>query len=309
VAQLLLLGLRELALALGSHCSRLWRPDRKIPRGQSRARRLPVLMAITFRPEFQPPWVGRSHVTSLALNRLGERDGAVLAQKLAGNATLNIIAKIVERTDGVPLFVEELTKAVLERADQERRVAAVLSAGPLPALAVPATLHASLNARLDRIGPAAREVAQICSVLGREFTYELIERLAARLRSDLDSALAQLTEAGLFRADLSTANLEGANLDGATLLAANLTLANLGGANLEKARRRARARPSRDQHTLRGALALFEHVGTGQRDTFEATKLRLPLAVTRVLSPSLAAARAAPCSPWRVRASANVARP
>ena len=97
----------------------------------------------------------------------------------------------------MPLFVEELTKAVLELAEQERRVAAVLSANPLPALAVPATLHASLIARLDRIGPAAKEIAQMCSVLGREFTYELIERLATRPKPDLNSALAQLTEAGL----------------------------------------------------------------------------------------------------------------
>jgi predicted ATPase len=97
---------------------------------------------------------------------------------LAGNTPLGseVVQEIAERTDGVPLFVEELTKAVLERADEDRRVAAVLSASPLPALAVPSTLHASLIARLDRIGPAAREVAQIGSVLGREFTHELIER-------------------------------------------------------------------------------------------------------------------------------------
>ena len=82
-----------------------------------RVRRLPVLLVITFRPEFQPPWGGRSHVTSLALNRLGERDGAMLAQELAGNAlTADVIAEIAKRTDGVPLFVEELTKAVLESA-------------------------------------------------------------------------------------------------------------------------------------------------------------------------------------------------
>jgi class 3 adenylate cyclase len=85
-----------------------------------RVRHLPVLLAITFRPEFQPPWSGRAHVASLALNRLGERDGEALVQKLAGNAALtpDIVAEIVERTDGVPLFVEELTKAVLESAAQ-----------------------------------------------------------------------------------------------------------------------------------------------------------------------------------------------
>ncbi len=98
-----------------------------------RVRRLPVLLAITFRPEFQPPWAGRSHVTSLALNRLGERDGEALVQKLAGNAALTaeIVAEIVERTDGVPLFVEELTKAVLESAARGDRVAAVLATASL----------------------------------------------------------------------------------------------------------------------------------------------------------------------------------
>jgi tetratricopeptide (TPR) repeat protein len=164
-----------------------------------RVRRMPVLLIVTFRPEFQQSWVGQPHVTMLALNRLDGRHIASLVLGLAGNIPLGseVVQEIAERTDGVPLFVEELTKAVLERADQDRRVAGVLSASPLSALAVPATLQASLIARLDRIGPAAREVAQICSVLGREFTYELIERLAAVPKPDLDSALAQLTEAGL----------------------------------------------------------------------------------------------------------------
>ena len=164
-----------------------------------RARRLPVLLAITFRPEFQPPWVGRSHVTSLALNQLGERDGAALAQRLAGNATLNadIIAKIVERTDGVPLFVEELTKAVLENAGQVDRVAAVLETTSLAALSVPATLHASLMARLDRLGPTPKEVAQIGAVLGREFAYEQIKPVAQRDERELQAALGQLADAGL----------------------------------------------------------------------------------------------------------------
>ena len=164
-----------------------------------RVRRMPVLLIVTFRPEFHQSWIGQPHVTMLALNRLGGRDVAALVLGLAGNTPLGseVVQEIAERTDGVPLFVEELTKAVLERADRDRRVAAVLSASPLPALAVPSTLHASLIARLDRIGPAAKEVAQICSVFGREFAYEQIERLAARPKPDLDSALAQLTEAGL----------------------------------------------------------------------------------------------------------------
>ena len=164
-----------------------------------RVRHLPVLLAITFRPEFQPPWGGRAHVASLALNRLGERDGETLVQTLAGNAALTaeIVAEIVERTDGVPLFVEELTKAVLESAAQVDRVAAVLATASLAAQSVPATLHASLMARLDRLGPAAKEIAQIGAVLGREFAYELIEPVAQRPERELQAGLDQLGEAGL----------------------------------------------------------------------------------------------------------------
>jgi predicted ATPase len=164
-----------------------------------RVRHLPVLLAITFRPEFQPAWGGRAHVASLALNRLGERDGEALVQTLAGNTALSpeIVAEIVERTDGVPLFVEELTKAVLESAGQGDRVATVLATTSLTAQAVPATLHASLMARLDRIGAAAKEVAQIGAVLGREFSYELIQPVAERRETELQAALARLAEAGL----------------------------------------------------------------------------------------------------------------
>src|SRR5215471_11275010 len=135
-----------------------------------RVPRLPVLLAITFRPEFQPPWGGRSQVTSLALNRLGDRDGEALVQTLAGNAALtaDIVAEIIERTDGVPLFVEELTKAVLESAAPGDRIASVLATTSRAALSVPATLHASLMARLDRLGPG-KEVAQIASAIGRGF--------------------------------------------------------------------------------------------------------------------------------------------
>ena len=162
-------------------------------------RRLPVLLAVTFRPEFQPPWSGRAHVTSLALNRLGERAGEALVHTLAGNAALSgeMVAEIVERTDGVPLFVEELTKAVLESAAQGDRIAAVLGATSQTALSVPATLHASLMARLDRLGPLAKEVAQIGAVLGREFGYELIEPVAQRPERELQAALDQLGESGL----------------------------------------------------------------------------------------------------------------
>ncbi len=160
---------------------------------------LHVLLVVTFRPEFQHAWDGQPHVTMLALNRLGGRDGAALVERLAGNAGLSheIVDEIVERADGVPLFVEELTKAVLESADRDNRVAAVLAATPLPNLAIPATLHASLIARLDRLGLVAKEVAQIGAVIGREFSYELIQPVAQRPGPDLETALDRLTNAGL----------------------------------------------------------------------------------------------------------------
>jgi predicted ATPase len=164
-----------------------------------RVRQLRVLLAITFRPEFQPAWAGRSHVTSLVLNRLDECDGAALAQELAGNTVLatDIVAEIIERTDGVPLFLEELTKAVLESTRQEGRVAAVMAKKSVAALSVPEALHASLMARLDRLGAASKEIAQIGAVLGREFNYELIVPVAQCDRRELEAGLDQLRDAEL----------------------------------------------------------------------------------------------------------------
>jgi len=160
-----------------------------------RIRHLPVVLVVTFRPEFQHSWSGPPPVTTLALNRLGGHDSAALVERIAGNANLsgNIVDEIVERADGVPLFLEELTKAVLESGDRTAEPAAT----PSPALSIPATLHASLIARLDRIGAAAKEVAQIGAVLGREFSYELIRPVAQRDDAELQAALARLTEAGL----------------------------------------------------------------------------------------------------------------
>src|ERR1700730_10403192 len=164
-----------------------------------RAPRMPALVVVTFRPEFQHAWSGQPHVTTLALNRLGGHDGAALVEQLAGNAGLSpeIVGEIVERADGVPLFVEELTKAVLETADRDNRVAAVLAASPLPELAIPPTLHASLIARLDRLGPIAKEIAQIGAVIGREFGYDLIEAGAQRPGAELKAGLDRLAESGL----------------------------------------------------------------------------------------------------------------
>jgi class 3 adenylate cyclase len=162
-----------------------------------RIKTLSVLLIVTFRPEFNAPWAGRSLVTSLALNRLGEREAAAIIARLAGNKELpaDVMAEIVERTDGIPLFVEEMTKAVLEAESvgEARRTAAAV---PSPTLAVPASLHASLMARLDRLGPA-KEVAQIGAVIGREFSHPLLAAVVRKSDADLESALDRLMAAGL----------------------------------------------------------------------------------------------------------------
>ncbi len=118
---------------------------------------LRVLLFLTFRPEFTAPWTGRQHVTALTLNRLAARDVSALIDHVAGNTPLagNIRQDIAERADGIPLFVEEMTKAVLEAEGEGAGAAArAIALVPSPALAVPASLHASLMARLDRLGPA-----------------------------------------------------------------------------------------------------------------------------------------------------------
>jgi predicted ATPase len=136
-------------------------------------------------------------VTSVTLNRLGERDAAAIIARLAGNNALpaDVLTEIVERTDGIPLFVEEMTKAVLE-AESEGAARRTIAAVPSPALAVPASLHASLMARLDRLGPA-KEVAQIGSAIGREFSHPLLASVARKPEAELGSALERLVQAGL----------------------------------------------------------------------------------------------------------------
>ncbi|QIO32290.2 ATP-binding protein [Bradyrhizobium sp. 1(2017)] len=167
--------------------------DRTVDRVAS----LPVLVLVTYRPEFQTVWTDRSHVTLIVLNHLDQRAGAALIRSVAGVRTLpdEIVNEIAERTDGVPLFVEELTKAVLEAGPDG--IARAVSAAPLPGLAVPATLHASLMARLDRVGPIAKEVAQIGAAIGREFSYDLLAAVAQRGDSELRAALARLISAEL----------------------------------------------------------------------------------------------------------------
>ena len=158
---------------------------------------LPVLLVVTSRPEFQAPWIGRPNVTALTLNRLAEREVGAMIDGLIGNKLLpaSIRQDIVERTDGIPLFVEEMTKALLEAAD-ESAATQVATAIPPPAMAVPASLHASLMARLDRLGPA-KEVAQMSAAIGREFSYALIAAVVRMSETELNSALDRLIEAGL----------------------------------------------------------------------------------------------------------------
>ena len=162
-----------------------------------RIRSLGVLLIVTYRPEFEPPWIGRPHVTALTLNRLGEREIAALLDGVTGNKPLpaHIRRDIVERTDGIPLFVEEMTKAVLE-AESEGDAQQTAAAVPPPALAVPASLHASLMARLDRLGPA-KEVAQIGAVIGREFSHALLAVVTRKSEAELQSTLDRLIKAGL----------------------------------------------------------------------------------------------------------------
>jgi tetratricopeptide (TPR) repeat protein len=156
-----------------------------------------VLLIVAYRPEFEPPWIGQPHVTTLTLNRLGQREIAAMIDRITGNKPLlaSIRQDILERTDGIPLFIEEMTKAVLEAGGQEDAERAVTSI-PAPSLAVPASLHASLMARLDRLG-SAKEVAQIGAVIGREFSHALLAAVARKEEGTLQAALDGLTGAGL----------------------------------------------------------------------------------------------------------------
>ena len=158
---------------------------------------LRVLLLITFRPDFEPPWVGQPHVTTLIINRLTRREVEAMIDRVVGNKVLptNIRQDIIERTDGIPLFVEEMTKAVLE-AESQSAAGSTAEAIPFPVPAVPATLHASLMARLDRLG-SAKEVAQIGAAIGREFPYVLFAAAARRPEVEVQSALDRLVAAGL----------------------------------------------------------------------------------------------------------------
>jgi predicted ATPase len=159
---------------------------------------LRVLAIITFRPEFAPPWVGHPHVTMLNLNRLPPRRRAEMIMQVTGGKALprEIADQIVDRTDGVPLFIEELTKAVLESGVLTETDDCYAVTGVVAPLAIPTTLHASLLARLDSLAPT-REVAQIAAALGRQFSHELMSAVATIPKQQLDDALAMLVRAEL----------------------------------------------------------------------------------------------------------------
>ncbi len=169
-----------------------------------RIARLRVLLMISFRPDFAPPWVGAPHVTMLTLGRLAPRESRDLIAQVAGEEPLpgTAVDEIVRRSDGVPLFVEELTKAVVGTVSGKSTTAAAadLIRTATDVDSVPATLSASLTARLDQLG-GAREVAQIGAVIGREFSYPLLAAVAGRSDADLADALDRLADAGLVRAD------------------------------------------------------------------------------------------------------------
>ena len=159
---------------------------------------LRALLLVTARPQFTAPWPSYPHLTTIALARLGRRDGAALVLGVTGGKTLpkEVMDQILAHTDGVPLFIEELTKMVLEGGLLREQDGGYVLDGPLPPLAIPTSLQASLTARLDRLSPV-RELAQIGAVVGREFHYELLNAVAGLPKQKLDEALDQLVRSEL----------------------------------------------------------------------------------------------------------------
>jgi class 3 adenylate cyclase len=161
--------------------------------------RMPVLLVTTFRPEFEAPWAGQPHVETLSLARLGREESGELVHAIVGSTAAlpqEIVDEIVQRTDGVPLFLEELTKAVVETAISGSGKATVLSVAAVSP-AVPATLQASLMARLDLLGSTAKEVLQTAAVIGRDFSYEVLAAIGQWTDWELRNALSRLVASGL----------------------------------------------------------------------------------------------------------------
>jgi TolB-like protein/class 3 adenylate cyclase/predicted ATPase len=160
--------------------------------------RLPVLLIVTFRPEFAPPWTGEEQVSVLALNRLDRHDRTVLVEQIAGGKALpdEVVTRIVERTDGVPLFVEELTRSVLESGLLREEADRWVLDRAMPSLAIPTSLRASLMARLDRLAQV-RHVAQIGAAIGRQFSYALLRAVSHLPDDELQAALARFVSSEL----------------------------------------------------------------------------------------------------------------
>ena len=163
-----------------------------------RVRQLPVLALFTFRPEFEPPWIGLPNVGTLTLGRLDRNDVESMVARVTGGRVppAEVMKQIVAKTDGNPLFVEELTKAVLEAGILVEDAEGYRLAGPLPPLAIPATLQDFLMSRLDRLAPV-RDIGQIGAAIGREFSYSLLRVLVGRDETALQNALTQLEQAEL----------------------------------------------------------------------------------------------------------------
>ena len=161
-----------------------------------RVQRLPVLLLATARPEFTPPWPSHAHVTALSLARLRRRECVALVDRITDGRVLpdEVLEQILARTDGVPLFIEELTRTVIESGMLIDMGDRYTMARPLPSLAIPTTLHDSLTARLDRLAPV-KEVAQIAACIGRDFDYDLLAAASGMPKDGLRSALGALRHA------------------------------------------------------------------------------------------------------------------
>ena len=157
-----------------------------------------LLLVLATRPEFRPPWAPRSYVTLLTLTRLTRPQSEAMVLRVTGGKPLpaDVLAQVVAKTDGIPLFVEELVKTILESGLVQEDMGRYVLAGPLPPLAIPTTLQDALMARLDRLA-VVKDVAQLGAVLGREFAYELLRAVAPLDEATVQQALAQLVEAEL----------------------------------------------------------------------------------------------------------------
>jgi len=163
-----------------------------------RVKAMPLLVVLTHRPEFQNRWADHGHVIGLNLSKLTRAQSAAMVSRVTGDKALpeNLLEKILAKTDGVPLFVEELTKSILESGELTQSGDHYEYAGKSRSVTIPATLRDSLMARLDRFMPV-KEIAQIGAAIGREFSYELISAVAPLPLAQLDEALIQLTDSGL----------------------------------------------------------------------------------------------------------------